>query len=424
MQIESGVDALMLVDLDTSHVLTTSTPSSPTATVSVLGNNYEQVPNSHRHDPAMPAVRSSKSAASSAKPTDIITVDDSSDEDWDPKAKVLRVHARTGSSRAAGNKPSSSNENLHSGGRRRSKRQASKKADTGRKSKENTPISSPLRSSASSSKHRAPSAPPSPPPRQKDNKHIQTEMGNSSSSSDSAAGGRVEELQRKVDEHARETEKLKAAASEHNAQLEDLEIRSAVLASQVDSHVQTFSSIEQCLTCAICMDIHLRPFTIVPCGHNCCVRCLRPWLAINKTCPLCAVDVMRAFPNSDMQALAQLFLEAHPEKQHDEEDRNDAETMFMLAREASTVPNFVQLLPRHEQAARNEHAANPPPDQYQARPLAQYHVQLPDGPRPGLYAMANPAAQQAQRPAPLQAQNPPAVAQANYRDYFGAMFGR
>ncbi|KAK0546279.1 hypothetical protein OC846_005342 [Tilletia horrida] len=122
-----------------------------------------------------------------------------------------------------------------------------------------------------------------------------------------------------------------------------LESENMALSADRDGLQHYAKKTEEYLTCGVCMDIHLRPFTLDPCGHNCCLRCLHSWLATNRTCPLCAVNIKKAFPNTDMGSLAQLLVEQFPAKGHDEDDLGEAETLFLLTREGSSDRNFVRV---------------------------------------------------------------------------------
>ncbi|KAE8229948.1 hypothetical protein CF326_g5064 [Tilletia indica] len=376
-----------------------------------------------RHTTARRAKPNYITVSVSPEPREFITIDDSSDEEKERRVNTSKAtQARSGASRAAASssvadsESRASSELPESGGRRRSARQASRQAENQRKGKDPTPSSSPSgsRRKASLSKRKTPSVPPDSPSKQQQKAVMPFQA------LDTATAATIEK-------HEREIEELKTKVASLDTRVDQLETQSAVLTEQVASYTKTIDGMEDYLMCGICMDVHLRPFTIEPCGHNCCIRCLYPWLAEHKTCPLCAVSVKKAFPNSDMHALAQLFVEAHPDKKHAQGDCNEAETLYLLARESSTVPNFVQLLPQHapRPVAPPQNAEQNDRDQaflLGGIPLAQYHVQLPQG-RQHPYAeipqgrqnpyhsFLNRAAQQAQAqvPAPAQAHAPPAA---------------
>ncbi|KAK0540486.1 E3 ubiquitin-protein ligase rnf5 [Tilletia horrida] len=348
---------------------------------------------SNRSNPAQSAARKIYTLASEGS-REVITLCDSSDEDeyeelpraalsaGVSKRAAKACAARTASSdcskaRCESSPPPES-------GRRRSARQASKAVQK-LQAKDLNLISPPSssRSASSSSRHSTPS--PVSSPRRKSSKSKGKETAKSSSNNAAssavanaapsassitaaaalaaAASAAAEvELRRRDEEDQlrRQVQELRASQTTLRAQVSTLEASTTRLNEKVASLTQMSSKVEDYLTCGICMDVHLRPFTMEPCGHNCCIRCLHPWLAEHKTCPLCAVAVSRAFPNSDMHALSQAFVEAHPEKAHSEDDKNEAETLLMLAKESSPTANFAQLLPHHaRQAKENNLGPNP-----------------------------------------------------------------
>ncbi|KAH7340300.1 hypothetical protein B0J17DRAFT_313745 [Rhizoctonia solani] len=58
--------------------------------------------------------------------------------------------------------------------------------------------------------------------------------------------------------------------------------------SSVESEIRTdtWSVMEEELTCAICCDVFVSP-QLTHCGHSACAPCLKIWLSKNNNCPIC-----------------------------------------------------------------------------------------------------------------------------------------
>ncbi|KAL9935326.1 hypothetical protein V8E36_005674 [Tilletia maclaganii] len=332
----------------------------------------------------MPALRTG--AASSSSKVEYVTMSqgtrefimicDSSDEDSNEKIKIPSRNARAQSA-ASSVESNSTMGSPSSDGRRRSARQASRELAKASKRTDKGPALAPLSrrveniaSAASSSKRKASKGAGQPGAKgNRKNQHlgkgkeqhrsssplrrISRSLTPSRSSSLEPApavllpSASVADQVTKSAANEQEVQNLKIEAATLRDRIAALEAEKVALSIEKDAATTTVSKMEDYLTCGVCMDVQLRPFTLQPCGHNCCLRCLHPWLGEHDTCPLCAVTVHRAFPNSDLNALAQLYLDAHPEKRHAQDECEEAETLLMLTRENSTHQPFAQLLPKH-----------------------------------------------------------------------------
>ncbi|PIL29184.1 hypothetical protein GSI_09233 [Ganoderma sinense ZZ0214-1] len=90
-------------------------------------------------------------------------------------------------------------------------------------------------------------------------------------------------------------------------QLADLQKQVADKTSLVSKHETLVSSLQQSLSCQICLDLMHRPYALAPCGHSACYQCLVNWfkapppdvppdevisvLHRKKTCPHCRAVV-------------------------------------------------------------------------------------------------------------------------------------
>ena len=45
--------------------------------------------------------------------------------------------------------------------------------------------------------------------------------------------------------------------------------------------------------CAICLDKMTSTFSVIPCKHEFCEKCIFDWLEEHKTCPLCRCNVQK-----------------------------------------------------------------------------------------------------------------------------------
>ncbi|KAJ1310363.1 hypothetical protein OPQ81_007101 [Rhizoctonia solani] len=63
--------------------------------------------------------------------------------------------------------------------------------------------------------------------------------------------------------------------------------------ADVEIRANTWSVMEEELTCAICCDVFVSP-QLTHCGHSACAPCLKNWLSKNHNCPIC-----RAYINTN-----------------------------------------------------------------------------------------------------------------------------
>ncbi|KAM5536824.1 hypothetical protein V8D89_009542 [Ganoderma adspersum] len=98
-----------------------------------------------------------------------------------------------------------------------------------------------------------------------------------------------------------------AALPNDSQQLADLQKEVADKTSLVSEHENLVSSLQQSLSCQICLDLMHRPYALAPCGHSACYQCLVNWfkapppdvppdevvsvLHRKKTCPHCRAIV-------------------------------------------------------------------------------------------------------------------------------------
>lgn len=65
-------------------------------------------------------------------------------------------------------------------------------------------------------------------------------------------------------------------------------------ADATPSRLACFKALRDELTCAVCLDVCVRPCT-TPCGHNYCRSCLRRNLELNRPCPKCRASMPSGF---------------------------------------------------------------------------------------------------------------------------------
>ncbi|KAI9056438.1 hypothetical protein FKP32DRAFT_1599165 [Trametes sanguinea] len=105
----------------------------------------------------------------------------------------------------------------------------------------------------------------------------------------------------------RATPDVAAANQASQQQITELEGQVSAKASLVNQHEQLLSTLQQSLSCQICLDLMHRPFALAPCGHSACHQCLVNWFKApppdvpanevlpvwlrKKTCPHCRAVV-------------------------------------------------------------------------------------------------------------------------------------
>lgn len=103
--------------------------------------------------------------------------------------------------------------------------------------------------------------------------------------------------------------------------------------------------LEKELTCSICTDILYQPLTLLDCLHTFCGGCLKEWfkwqgmsaaqkleserghsysqLSNPYTCPSCRASVRETRPNASITTLLDMWLQANPGKDKNEEDKRE-----------------------------------------------------------------------------------------------------
>lgn len=66
------------------------------------------------------------------------------------------------------------------------------------------------------------------------------------------------------------------------------------------------------LTCPICAGIFYKPISATPCQHTFCSPCYSQWMKKSTDCPECRTRVEKVVRNHTIMALADTFLEQHP----------------------------------------------------------------------------------------------------------------
>ncbi|QRW27319.1 Zinc finger, C3HC4 type (RING finger) protein [Rhizoctonia solani] len=67
---------------------------------------------------------------------------------------------------------------------------------------------------------------------------------------------------------------------------------------EAEARADSWSVMEEELTCAICCDVYVAP-QITACGHSACAPCLKIWLSRNNNCPIC-----RSYINPSIKLVA------------------------------------------------------------------------------------------------------------------------